>query len=137
MNATRTVIGVVFMSALLLLYIVFAAYQAALLILDGEPLTLLYGLALFVAPVIGVWSLVRELVFGRDAQRLFARYTAEFGEPRIPVIDRRDREAVDALVAESEPTNWADALIRGLTLDSVGRRREARISVRRAIQLAR
>ena len=48
----RTVAAVILMSALLALYIAFAAYQAALLVLSGEPFTLLYGLALFVAPII-------------------------------------------------------------------------------------
>ncbi|MEY4319266.1 MAG: hypothetical protein RL378_370, partial [Actinomycetota bacterium] len=70
MKTTRTIIGVAVMSALLVLYIVFAAYQAALLVASSQPLTLVYGLALFVAPVIGMWSLVRELVFGRQAGRL-------------------------------------------------------------------
>lgn len=137
MKATRTAIGVVVMSALLALYIAFAAYEAALLILSGKPLTLVYGIALFVAPVIGVWSLVRELVFGRDAQRLFTRYIEENGEPQIPVIDKRDRAAVDALVVTPIPDKWQDALIFGLTLDTVGRRREGRAAVREAIRLAR
>ena len=96
MKTTRTIIGVAIMSALLALYIVFAAYQAALLVASGQPLTLFYGLALFVAPVIGIWSLVRELVFGRQAGRLLDRYTAENGDPQVPVINRRDRAAVDA-----------------------------------------
>ena len=124
------------MSALLALYIGFAGYEAVLLILSGKPLTLVYGLALFVAPVIGIWSLVRELKFGRDAQRLFARYIAERGEPQIPVINRRDRGAVEALVATPIPDSWHEALLFGLTLDTVGRRREGRAAVREAIRLS-
>jgi len=123
------------MSALLALYIVFAAYQAALLVASSQPLTLVYGLALFVAPVIGMWSLVRELLFGRQAGRLLTRYTAENGEPQVPVINRRDRDAVDALLATAIPDTWQAALIHGLTLDTVGRRREARAAVRVAITL--
>jgi len=135
MKTTRTIIGVAVMSALLALYIVFAAYQAALLVASSQPLTLVYGLALFVAPVIGMWSLVRELVFGRQAGRLLTRYTAENGEPQVPVINRRDRDAVDALLATPIPDTWQAALIHGLTLDTVGRRREARAAVRVAITL--
>ena len=123
------------MSALLALYIVFAAYQAALLVASSQPFTLVYGLALFVAPVIGLWSLVRELVFGRQAGRLLTRYTAENGEPQVPVINRRDRDAVDTLLASPIPNTWQAALIHGLTLDTVGRRREARAAVRVAITL--
>ena len=135
MKTTRTIIGVAIMSALLALYIVFAAYQAALLVASGQPLTLVYGLALFVAPVIGIWSLVRELVFGRQAGRLLDRYTAENGEPQVPVINRGDRAAVDALLATPIPDTWQAVLIHGLTLDTVGRRREGRAAVRVAITL--
>ncbi len=132
----RTVLGVIAMSALLALYLAFATYEAALLVMSKEPLALIYGVALFVAPAIGAWSLVRELRFGGQAQRLFTRYTAERGAPQIPVIDRRDRNAVDALVAQPTPANWQDALLHGLTLDTVGRRREGRAAVREAIRLA-
>jgi hypothetical protein len=135
MKTTRTIIGVAVMAALLALYIVFAAYQAALLVASGQPLTLVYGLALFVAPIIGMWSLVRELVFGRQAGRLLDRYVAENGEPQIPVINRRDRDAVDALLAAPIPGTWQAALLHGLTLDTVGRRREGRAAVRIAIKL--
>jgi hypothetical protein len=131
----RTVAGVIFMSALLALYIAFAAYQAALLVLSGEPFTLLYGVALFVAPIIGIWSLFRELKFGRDAQRLFTQYLAERGEPQLPVINRRDLAAVEEVVATPVPATWQDALVLGLTLDTVSRRREGRAMVRQAIKL--
>jgi len=131
----RNVVGVIFMSALLALYIAFAAYQAALLVLSGEPFTLVYGLALFVAPIIGIWSLFRELKFGRDAQRLFTQYIAERGQPQLPVINRRDLEAVEAVVAQPVPATWQDALVLGLTLDTVSRRREGRAMVRQAIKL--
>ena len=131
----RTVAAVILMSALLALYIAFAAYQAALLVLSGEPFTLLYGVALFVAPIIGIWSLFRELKFGRDAQRIFAQYITERGEPKLPVFDRRDRDAVEAVVATPVPATWQDALVLGLTLDTVSRRREGRAMVREAIKL--
>lgn len=131
----RTIAGVIFMSALLALYIAFATYQAALLVLSGEPFTLLYGVALFVAPIIGIWSLFRELKFGRDAQRLFTQYLAERGEPQLPVINRRDLAAVEEVVATPVPATWQDALVLGLTLDTVSRRREGRAMVRQAIKL--
>jgi hypothetical protein len=134
-SSIRTVAGVILMSGLLALYIAFAAYQAALLVLSGEPFTLVYGLALFVAPIIGIWSLFRELKFGRDAQRMFSQYIAERGEPKLPVIDRRDREAVEEVVATPVPATWQDALVLGLTLDTVSRRREGRAMVRQAIKL--
>lgn len=131
MKNVRTIIGVVVMSALLLIYIVFAGYQALLLVSTGEPLALIFGLALFVAPAIGVWSLVRELKFGREAGALLNRFVAEFGPIAIPTLDKGSD------VPEPSNPTWDDLLIHGLTLDSVGKRREARAAVRRAIVLAK
>lgn len=131
MNNVRTIIGVVVMSALLVIYIVFAGYQALLLVSTGEPLAIIFGLALFVAPAIGVWSLVRELKFGRDAGALLNRFVTEFGPIAIPTLDKGSD------VPEPANPTWDDLLIHGLTLDSVGKRREARAAVRRAIVLAK
>ncbi len=131
MKNVRTIIGVVVMSALLVIYIVFAGYQALLLVSTGEPLAIIFGLALFVAPAIGVWSLVRELKFGRDAGALLNRFVTEFGPIAIPTLDKGSD------VPEPANPTWDDLLIHGLTLDSVGKRREARAAVRRAIVLAK
>lgn len=131
MKQTRTIIGVAVMAVLLALYIAFAGYEAVLLISTGEPIALVFGLALFVAPAIGIWSLFRELKFGRDAGALMNRFVAEFGPIAIPVLDKGSD------VPEPADPTWDDMLIHGLTLDSVGKRREARAAVRRAIVLAK
>lgn len=131
MKQTRTIIGVVVMTALLALYIGFAGYEAVLLLATGEPLAILFGVALFVAPAIGIWSLVRELKFGREAGALLNRFVTEYGPIAIPVLEKR------ATVPEPANPTWDDMLIYGLTLDSVGFRREARAAVRRAIALAK
>ena len=136
MKNIRTIISVVVMAALLLLYIGFAGYQALLMIATGEPLAVIFGIALWVAPIIGVWSIVREITFGIEAQALLNRFKAEFGEPRLPVVDRRDSVEVEKLHTEN-PKTWQESLIHGLTLDTIGKRREARISVRKAISLAK
>lgn len=131
MKQTRAIIGVVVMATLLVLYIGFAGYEAVLLIATGEPLAFLFGAALFVAPAIGIWSLVRELKFGREAGALLNRFVAEFGPIAIPTLDK------GATVPEPTNPTWDDLLIHGLTLDSVGKRREARAAVRKAIALAK
>lgn len=131
MKQTRTIIGVIVMATLLALYIGFAGYEAVLLVATGEPLAFIFGAALFVAPAIGIWSLVRELKFGREAGALLNRFVAEFGPIAIPVLDKGSD------VPEPANPTWDDLLIHGLTLDSVGKRREARAAVRRAIVLAK
>ena len=136
MRGTRTIVSVAIMAVLLLLYIGFAGYQAMLLLATGEALAVIFGIALWVAPIIGVWSIVREITFGIEAQSLLNRFKAEFGEPMLPVIDRHDLASVEKLLSEN-PKTWKELLVHGLTLDTVGRRREARISVRKAISLAK
>ncbi|MEY5016995.1 MAG: hypothetical protein RL431_44 [Actinomycetota bacterium] len=135
----RTIVGVAFVSALLLVYIGFAVYMAALLVTTADPFTFTFGIALFVAPAIGVWSLVRELRFGRDAARLHARLRAEGGElPQVPIVNRRDSVAVQAAL-DSAPTgdDWRSILRRALIIDAVGTRAEARREVRKAIAAAK
>ncbi len=131
MKQTRTIIGVIVMTALLALYIAFASYEAVLLVSTGQPLAMIFGLALFVAPAIGIWSLFRELKFGREAGALLNRFVEEFGPIALPVLDKGSD------VPEPANPTWDDLLIHGLTLDSVGKRREARAAVRRAIVLAK
>ena len=131
MKQTRTLIGVIVMTALLALYIAFASYEAVLLVSTGQPLAMIFGLALFVAPAIGIWSLFRELKFGREAGALLNRFIEEFGPIALPVLDKGSD------VPEPANPTWDDLLIHGLTLDSVGKRREARAAVRRAIVLAK
>jgi len=131
MARMRTIIGVGIMSILLTLYLLFAVYQAVLLVSTGEPLAFLYGASLFVAPAIGVWSLWRELRFGRDAGALYDRYEKAHGKPQIPILPKRSE------VAEPTSTDPEDWLIYGLTLDGVGKRREGRAAVRRALEFSR
>lgn len=131
MKQTRTIIGVIVMTALLALYIAFASYQAVLLVATGEPLAITFGAALFVAPAIGIWSLFRELKFGREAGALLNRFVVDFGPIAIPTLPKGSE------VPEPANPTWDDLLIHGLTLYSVGKRREARAAVRRAIVLAR
>ncbi|MFZ4505313.1 MAG: hypothetical protein ACOYNK_03015 [Microbacteriaceae bacterium] len=131
MTRVRTIIGVAIMSVLLALYLMFAIYQAVLLVSTGEPLALLYGASLFAAPAIGVWSLWRELKFGRDAGALYDRYEKAHGKPQIPILPKRSE------VAEPTSTDSEDWLIYGLTLDGVGKRREGRAAVRRALEFSR
>ena len=131
MSRIRTVIGVAIMSVLLALYLMFAIYQAVLLVSTGEPLALLYGASLFAAPAIGVWSLWRELRFGRDAGALYDRYEKAHGKPQIPILPKRSE------VPEPTSTDPEDWLIYGLTLDGVGKRREGRAAVRKALEFSR
>jgi hypothetical protein len=73
----RALTGVVIMSALLVLYFVFAGVRAIALLGSGTLIAVLMGVALLVLPLIGVWALVRELLFGLRSTALIDRLNAE------------------------------------------------------------
>lgn len=142
-----TRLGVAVMSAGLALYLVFAVWYATVLIGTGEPIAIAMGVALLVLPVIGAWSLVRELRFGRDAARLGARLAEEGGMPTDEVAvytsGRVVRENADALfpsyraAVEEAPTDWRAWYRLGLVYDAAGDRRRARHAIRTAITQSR
>lgn len=140
----RALAGTMFMSLLLLVYIGLTFQLAIRLIGTGEGIAVAMGIALFVIPVVGVWALTRELMFGVQSQRLVRRLDAEGG---LPVDDlphrpsgRPVRAAADAAfpryaaAVERAPNDWRARLRLGLAYDASGDRRRARAEVRRAIR---
>ncbi len=133
------------MAALLVLYLVLVTQLAIRLIAVGEPIATALGVALVVLPIVGLWALVVEVVFGFRSERL-GRRLAEQGE--LPLVDlpqlpsgRVERAAADAvfeeyrLEAESAPGRWESWFRLGMVYDACGDRRRARGAIRRAIAL--
>lgn len=144
MNARAgSVLGVAVMSALLVLYFVFAGVRAFALLVSGEPLPILMGAAMLVLPLLGVWALVRELQFGRTATRLSDRLAAEGVLPEEPVAThpsgRPVREDADAAFpryrdeVERDPESWRAWMRLGIVYDACGDRKRARAAIRQAI----
>ncbi len=140
-------LGALLMAALLALYLVFAIQYAIRLLLDPDALAKAIGAALLVLPLIGLWALVAELVFGVRAERLAARLEAEGGLPdeEVPLAasGRPERAAADALFprykaeVEAAPQDWRAWFRLALVYDASGDRRRARWATRRAIRLSR
>jgi hypothetical protein len=141
-----TIVGVIVMSALLLLYMWAAGFQAWLMITTGDPLIVVMGLALIIFPLIGVWALARELMFGIRSSRLGQRLSDE-GDIALTDLPTRpsgrpDRSAADAVfpefaaAVESAPDDWRAWFRLGLAYDASGDRRRARGAIRRAIALS-
>lgn len=138
-------IGVAVMAALLALYIVLVAQRGWLLLISGDPVGIAMGVALFVLPIIAAWALVRELMFGRAAERLGARLDAEGGMPAEEVTVRPSgrplRDEAEELfpsyraAVESAPDDWRAWYRLGLTYNAAGDRRRARSAIREAIRL--
>ncbi len=143
----RTRIAVAIMAVLLALYLVFAVRYGLVLIGVSTPVAIGIGVALLLLPIVGVWALVAEILFGVRADRLAKRLEHEGGMPSEPVpvsaSGRVDRAAADELfpkyqaAVEASPESWRDWFRLGLAYDASGDRRRARWATRAAIRLAR
>ena len=135
------------MALLLLLYLVVVTQLAVRLIVGDEPVSRGIGIALLVLPLLGLWALIAEVLFGVRSQRLGAIVASEGPLPAelLPLrpSGRPDRSAADVdfpryqAEVENDPGNWKTWFRRGLADDACGDRRRARQSIRRAISLSR
>jgi len=140
-------IGAIVMAVLLLLYLVLVTQLALRLIAIDDLISRALGIALIVLPLIGLWTLVAELVFGVRSQRL-ATLLATSGELPVDELPSRAsgrpiRSAADAefprykAEVEADPGSWKAWFRLGLAYDASGDRRRARRSIRRSIALER
>lgn len=126
-------------------YIVFAGLRAWAFIVTGDPVLVLLGLSVVVIPVIGVWVLWRELMFGRRTQELGTTLGIEGG---LPVDDlprtasgRIEKAAADARFIEYEadvqahPQDWRCWYRLAIGYDDARDRKRARAAMRQAIHL--
>lgn len=144
---TRATIGVVIMSTVLVLYFVLVGVRAVALLGSGDAIAITMGVALIVLPLIGVWALVREIVFGYTATKLADQLAAEEQLPEELVSSTPSgrpmrAEADDAFPAyreavEREPENWRAWMRLGLVYDAAGDRKRARAAIRHAISVNR
>jgi hypothetical protein len=137
-------IGVVVMGLCLLLYIGLVGQRAVALLVTGEPIAIVMGVALIVMPLVGAWALVREIQFGFAADRLGRQLDDEGGMPvaeseltsagRVARADAEPLVARYAEAAAAQPDAWREHYRLGVVQDAAGRRRDARASIREAIR---
>lgn len=140
-------IGVAVMGAALLLYIVVAVWFAVLFLRGGTGVSIGMGVALIVIAPIGAWAMIRELAFGYAADRLGRQLDGEGGMPEAPAqltpSGRLRREDVELMIeqyttaAQADVDDWRARYRLGVVQDAAGRRKDARVSIRQAIRLAR
>lgn len=131
------------MAALLLLYLVLVAQLALRFLAVDEPISKSIGIALFILPLIGLWALIAEIMFGVRSERLGRRLMAGGVDPmadlpRLPsgrVEPARADEVFPQFQAavESAPESWEAWYRLGLAYDACGDRRRARGAIRTAI----
>ncbi|MEW2253249.1 tetratricopeptide repeat protein [Streptomyces sp. NPDC006975] len=103
-------------AAVLVFYFVLVGSRGVMLIESGTPLTVTFGVAVLILPVIGLWFLWKNTQFVRKANALAAELEAEGGLPvdeltRLP-SGRIDRDSADEVFAkrkaetEAAPDDW-------------------------------
>lgn len=140
-------IFVAVMAVLLVVYLALVAQLALRLLAVDELVAKALGVALLALPIVGLWALVVELVFGIRSERLGRQLHAEGNYPlddlpRMP-SGRIERAAADAAFdqyraeAEETPDRWQSWYRLGLAYDACGDRRRGRGAIRQAIALER
>ncbi len=136
-------IGVAVMAAALVLYIVVLAWLAVMFIASGSPAGIAMGAGLAVLAPLGAWALVRELLFGFQADRLARALEAEGGLPADEVgltpSGRVVKDEASPLVARyaqaaEADDDWRAQFRLGVVQDAAGERKDARASIREAIR---
>lgn len=112
----RAKITYVVTAAVLVFYFVLAGSRGVLLIRHGTLLTVTFGVAVLILPLIGIWFLWKNTQFVRRANALAAELDAEGGLPVDDLVrtpsGRIDRDSADAVFArrqeeaEDAPDDW-------------------------------
>lgn len=136
-------IGVAAMGLCLLLYILTAGHRGVILLTSGEPVATAMGAAVLILPLVGLWALVRELMFGLAASRLTRVLVAEGDMPADEValtpsgrIVKEEAAPLLAKYASAAETDdgWRAQFRLGVVQDAAGQRKDARASIREAIR---
>ncbi|MGX2994177.1 hypothetical protein JNUCC64_07720 [Streptomyces sp. JNUCC 64] len=103
-------------AAVLVVYFVLVGSRGVFLLQTGTPLTVTFGIAVLVLPLIGLWFLWKNTQFARKANRLAAVLEREGGLPVDELVrtpsGRVDRNSADAVFAkrkaetERAPEDW-------------------------------
>jgi hypothetical protein len=103
-------------AAVLVVYFVLVGSRGVMLLKQGTALTVTFGVAVLILPVIGVWFLWKNTQFVSRANRLAVELEAEGGLPVDELVrtpgGRIDRESADAVFAkrraetEDSPDDW-------------------------------
>ena len=134
------------MAALLALYLGLSLQRAWILLSSDVLVSKLLAIGMIILPVIGVWALAREIVFGSRLEGLGRELEGEGGLPadlpRRP-SGRIVREAADrdfehwAQEAEATPQDWRSWYRLGLAYSASGDTPRARRCMRDAVALSR
>ncbi|MGW5368196.1 hypothetical protein ACWER6_35505 [Streptomyces sp. NPDC004009] len=132
-------------AAVLVFYFVLVGSRGVMLIQTGTPVTVTFGVAVLILPVIGLWFLWKNTQFVRRANQLAAELEAEGGLPvdelrRLP-SGRIDRESADEVFTrrkaetEAAPDDWRSWFRLAVAYHDARDTPRARKAMQRAIAL--
>ena len=141
----RAKISYVITAAVLVFYFVLVGSRGVMLIETGTPLTVTFGVAVLILPVIGLWFLWKNTQFVRRANQLAAELDAEGGLPadelkRTPG-GRIDRDSADEVFTrrkaetEASPDDWRSWFRLAIAYHDARDTPRARKAMQRAIAL--
>ena len=132
-------------AAVLVFYFILVGSRGVLLIENGTPVTVTFGIAVLILPVIGVWFLWQNTQFVRKANRLAAELDAEGGLPvdelRRTPGGRIDRDSAYEVFAkrkaetEAAPDDWRTWFRLAIAYHDARDTPRARKAMQRAIAL--
>ncbi|GHJ31797.1 MULTISPECIES: tetratricopeptide repeat protein [Streptomyces] len=133
------------LAAVLVVYFVLVGDRGVLLIQEGTPVTVVFGVAVLVMPLIGAWFLWQTTQFARSADRLARELEAEGGLPVDELVrtpgGRIDRDSADAVFAkrraetEQSPDDWRSWFRLAVAYHDARDTARARKAMQRAIAL--
>lgn len=135
------------LATLLIVYFFLAGGRGVALIRHGTAVTIVFGVAVLVLPLIGLWFLWHSTLFAQRASRLSKELDAEDGLPvdelkRTP-SGRVDRSSADAVFArrqaetEERPCDWRSWFRLAVAYHDAGDTPRARKAMQHAIALHR
>lgn len=138
-------LGAAISIALLAVYLVVLSKWALGMLAIGTPLGISLGLLVFSFPLLGVYSIYRELRFGLRVEAMGRELEAAGEWPVFQLVlrpsGRPTRESADenfkqvAKVAEKNPDDWKSAFALSLAYDACGDRPRARKAMAEAMAL--
>ncbi|MCM2392871.1 hypothetical protein [Streptomyces albipurpureus] len=141
----RAKITYLVLAAALVVYFVLVGSRGVMLLQQGTLITVTFGVAVLILPVIGIWFLWKNTQFVTRANRLATELEAEGGLPvdelvRLP-SGRIDRDSADQVFArrraetEAAPDDWRNWFRLAVAYHDARDTPRARKAMQRAITL--
>lgn len=115
------------LTAALLFYFFLLGERAIIMIRDGRLAFVLLGIGVLLLPIVGAWTIWRELALGINAQRLARLLSQE---------ELRKTDFVDAkAIVEQSPEDWRAWYSLAMAYGDAGDTKNGRAAMRNAVDL--